>query len=253
MEVFYFQFSMPAPDFHRRPDFIHHQPMPRVSLIREVIFGIEDGMVSTMGALTGIAVGSSNRFVVILSGLVLVAVEAVSMAVGSYLSSKSERAIDERKLHEERLELKQYPREEEKELVAMYVKDGWPEPLAVEMANAASKNKDLFLQEMAYRELKIIPEHNQAALPLQNGVAMGIAYIIGGAFPLLPYFFTLAVTAVIPYSIGATLVGLFAMGAYTTKYSRRQWWKAGLEMLALASAAAVIGYLVGRLAEQWLR
>ena len=63
--------------------------------IREIIFGLEDGLVSTLGAVTGIAAGSQNTFVVILSGLVLIAVEASSMAAGSYLSSKSATAVDQ--------------------------------------------------------------------------------------------------------------------------------------------------------------
>jgi len=61
--------------------------------VREEVFGIEDGIVSTLGALTGIAAGSQSQFIVVLSGLVIVAVEAVSMAAGSYLSSKSAMEI----------------------------------------------------------------------------------------------------------------------------------------------------------------
>ena len=57
--------------------------------IREIVFGLEDSLVSTLGALTGIAIGSQNTFVVILSGLVLLAAEGMSMAAGSYLSSRS--------------------------------------------------------------------------------------------------------------------------------------------------------------------
>lgn len=60
-----------------------------VGSIREIIFGLEDSLVSTVGAVTGIAVGTQSAYVVILSGLVLVAVESVSMSAGSYLSSKA--------------------------------------------------------------------------------------------------------------------------------------------------------------------
>lgn len=242
---------MSVADFHRRPDFIHHQKTPRASLIREVIFGLEDGMVSTMGAVTGIAAGTANHFVVVLSGLVIIAVESISMAVGSYLSSKSEKEIEERKLTEERFELKTYPQEEKEELVEMYVTDGWPRPLANEMAAVASQNKKLFLQEMAYRELKIIPDG--LGRPLSNGIAMGTAYIFGGAIPLLPYILISQVSSAIPVSIITTVTGLFVLGAYTTKFSKRPWWRAGLEMLLLAAAASVIGYAVGAAVDKyWL-
>ncbi len=59
--------------------------------IREIVFGLEDGLVSTVGAVTGIAAGSGSTYVVVLSGLVLIIVEALSMGAGSYLSEKSNR------------------------------------------------------------------------------------------------------------------------------------------------------------------
>src|SRR3990167_2109935 len=62
--------------------------------LREIVFGLEDGMVSTLGAITGIAGATGNRSLVIISGLVIVAVESLSMAAGTYLSNKSEEQAD---------------------------------------------------------------------------------------------------------------------------------------------------------------
>lgn len=229
-------------------DYIHHKNQQIGSLMREVVFGMEDGMVSTLGTVTGIAAATRDHFTVILAGFVIVAVESISMAVGSYLSSKSEKEIDERKIEEEKTELKDFPTEEKQELIEMYVKDGWTRALAVQMAEEASENKNLFLQEMAYRELKIIPE--KLANPLRNGVVMGFSYVIGGAIPLMAYF-VIGLPRAIFWSIGITLVALFLLGVVTTKFSKRVWWKAGLEMLSLASAAAFVGYLVGQAVDTW--
>ena len=65
-----------------------------LSSIREIVFGAEDSLVSTLGAVTGMAVGTQSTFLVILSGVILIAVESTSMAAGSYLSSKSARNMD---------------------------------------------------------------------------------------------------------------------------------------------------------------
>jgi len=62
--------------------------------IREVIFGMEDGLVSTLGVITGIAAGTENSFIVVLTGFVVVCVESLSMAAGTYLSSKSLHQIE---------------------------------------------------------------------------------------------------------------------------------------------------------------
>lgn len=65
-----------------------------VDSMREIVFGLEDSLVSTMGAITGIAVGTGSQYIVILSGLVLIAAEATSMAAGSYLSTKHVREAE---------------------------------------------------------------------------------------------------------------------------------------------------------------
>jgi len=62
--------------------------------IRELVFGLEDSLVSTLGAVTGIAAGTHRPDLVILSGLVILSVEAVSMAAGSFLSSKSAMEVE---------------------------------------------------------------------------------------------------------------------------------------------------------------
>jgi len=235
---------------HHNPEFIHHQKQPKSATIRELVFGMEDGMVSTMGAITGIAIGSGNHYTAVLAGLVIIAVESISMGVGSYLSSKSKREIDERKLAEERIELKKYPKEEEEELVGMYVDDGWTKPLAKQMAHEAAQNKELFLKEMAYRELKVFPDELEQ--PTKNAIVMGFSYILGGIIPLLPYFFSMTVSVVIPVSVVLTLAALFGLGAYTGRFSKRTWWKAGLEMFTLAGVAAFVGYIVGAGVEKFL-
>lgn len=229
---------------HNRPDFIHHQKKNvNVPIIREAIFGMQDGMVSTFGTITGIAAAIPDPFTIILAGSIIIAVESISMGVGSFISSKSEKEIDERKLQEERIELHEQPEAEKIELEEMFVSDGWPKKLAKSMALEASKNKDLFLQEMAYRELKLIPDNDTS--PGKNGIAMLFSYILGGFVPLTAYFL-LPVKTAIPISIIVTLIGLFLVGAWTTKYSKRSWWKAGLEMLMLAGIAGFVGYYIGQ-------
>lgn len=210
---------------------------------------MEDGMVSTLGAITGIAAATGSHFAVILAGLVIISVESISMAVGSYLSSKSARNIEERMLTEEKTELKEFPEEEKRELIDMYVIDGWPRDLANKMAEEASSNKKLFLQEMAYRELGIVSA--KMANPLKNGIVMFFSYVFGGSIPLLSYFF-LPISAAIIVSVVFTLAGLFLLGVYAAKFSKRIWWKGGLEMFGLATLAAGIGFVVGQLVEKFL-
>jgi VIT1/CCC1 family predicted Fe2+/Mn2+ transporter len=58
-------------------------------VVRNFTFGVEDSLVSTVGLLAGIAVAGLDRPQIIITGFVLIFVEAFSMAVGSILSEQS--------------------------------------------------------------------------------------------------------------------------------------------------------------------
>lgn len=59
------------------------------SYVRTFVFGVEDSLVSTVGLLSGIAVGGMDKPQIILTGVVLLFVEAFSMGVGSLISEQS--------------------------------------------------------------------------------------------------------------------------------------------------------------------
>lgn len=171
-------------------------PKEIVNNIREIIFGLEDSLVSTLGAVTGIAVGAQNTYVVILAGLTLIAVEATSMAAGSYLSSKS------------------------------------------------------YTQAQASQGTKKINCGHVFVNPLQAAVVMGIFYFVGGFVPLLPYFFLPIKDSYFP-SIVATAVVLYLVGVWSARYTKRSRMKSGLEMAGISLAAALLGYIIGRVVSSY--
>lgn len=228
--------------YHHNPAFIHHQQSPVMGVLSEVIFGIEDGMVSTLGSITGIAIGSNSHTTVVLAGVVIIAVESISMGIGSYLSNRSQEEVDERKIQEETEEISQYPHEERQELHHMYVRDGWSEKLASQMVNEASKNKQLMLREMMMRELKIAGDHE--SISVKGGLFMFVAYIVGGLIPLISYL-VLPVREAMPLSIIITLIGLFVLGVSTTRFTKQPVVKSGLRVLVMGGIALIAGLAAG--------
>jgi VIT1/CCC1 family predicted Fe2+/Mn2+ transporter len=222
----------------------HQKNVSIGSTIREVVFGVEDGMVSTLGAITGIAIGSQDYFTVILAGLVIISVESISMGIGSYLANRSERDVNQRRIAEEKEEIHKHPKEEKNELENMFIRDGWSSNLAQEMSIEASQNKELILKEMSYRELGVSQLY--PSLPIKNAVFMYLSYIIGGLIPLVAYFF-LPVLWAMPVSIFVTLVGLFILGVATTKYTKVSWFKSGMRILIFGSVALSVGFVVGKI------
>jgi len=71
--------------------------------LRSIIFGFQDALVSTTGVIVGVAVGSSNKELVILAGVVTITVESLSMGVGQYMSEKSVHQLDKTGKHTDSL------------------------------------------------------------------------------------------------------------------------------------------------------
>ena len=212
--------------------------------LRDAVFGTQDGLISTLGALTGIAAGTGSGHAVVVAGFVIIVVESLSMAAGSYLSSKSQREYLERLLKEEEEEIARDPEGERLELWEMYRSRGYADAEIEIIAKRLMSNPKLLLEDMAHKELGISPEALEE--PLGNAFVMGTSYVAGGLIPVLPYL-TLPIAEAMPISIMGTLLALFLFGGLKGRIVKQSWWRSGLEMLVVAGVAALAGFLIGRL------
>lgn len=229
----------------------HHGTSDTVrARLRDAVFGTQDGLISTMGALTGIAAGTQNREAVVIAGFVIVAVESLSMAAGSYLSSKSQREYLERLLREEEEEIARDPEGERQEIWDMYRARGFADAEIDIIAKRLLSDPKLLLEDMAHKELGISPETLEE--PFGNALVMGIAYVIGGFVPVAPYLL-LPIAAAMPVSIAGTLLALFLFGGLKGRIVKQVWWRSGLEMLGIAGVAALVGFVIGQIADRLIR
>lgn len=213
--------------------------------LRDAVFGTQDGLISTLGALTGIAAGTQQAHAVVIAGFVIVTVESLSMAAGSYLSSKSQREYLEKLLREEEEQIRTNPDQERQEIWQMYRLRGYEDKEIEVIANRLMSNPQLLLEDMAHKELGIALETLEE--PLGNAVVMGTAYVVGGSIPIIPYLFFPLSAAMIVSNAG-TAAALFLFGGLKGRVVKQSWWHSGLEMLLVAGVAAVAGFLIGRIA-----
>jgi len=166
------------------------------------------------------------------------------MAVGSYLSSKTQREYLEHLLGEERKAIATNPEDERREIGAMYRARGYAEEEIAIISRRLMSNPELLLEDMAHKELGICP----AALeePVGNAAVMGSAYVGGGLIPILPYLL-LPFGAALFASVTATFVALFALGAWKGRVVGRRWWRSGLEVLLLAALTTLAGFVIGKI------
>ncbi|MGJ5828801.1 VIT1/CCC1 transporter family protein [Streptomyces ossamyceticus] len=210
--------------------------------LRPAVFGAMDGLVSNLALMTGVAGGTAGSETVVVAGLAGLAAGAFSMAAGEYTSVASQRELVEAELEVERRELRKHPKDEEKELAALYEARGVEPKLAREVARQLSRDPEQALEIHAREELGIDP--GELPSPAVAAVSSFGAFALGALLPVLPYL--LGASTLWP-AVLVALLGLFACGALVAKVTARSWWFSGLRQLALGGAAAGVTYALGTL------
>ena len=213
--------------------------------IREAIFGAQDGLVSTLAVASTVAGASADRFPVLVAGIASALAGVFSMAAGEYMSSKSQREIFAAQMVGEREEVAERPGEAEAEVAFMLEEDGLPRDRAAGMASTLAQHPDVLLKTMVEKELGLTAEHSEGS-PIQGAMVMGVSFGVGSLVPIVPYLL-LPVRAAIFGSVLATGVVLFGIGVLKSRWTRRDWMRSGLEILALGAFAGIAGYLFGGL------
>jgi vacuolar iron transporter family protein len=212
--------------------------------LRAAIFGLNDGLVSNLSLIMGVAGASvQNRFV-ILAGVAGLLAGAFSMAAGEYVSMKVQRELFERLLHLEAHELADEPEEEHRELRQIYERRGFPPDLASQVTDLVMKDPKMALETHAREELGLDPD--QLGSPWGAALSSFLTFSVGAVIPLLPFLFSSGATAVL-VAIVASGVALFAAGAALSRLTGRAPWVSGARMLVVAAVAASVTFGVGRL------
>ncbi len=212
--------------------------------LREVMFGAQDGLVSTVAVASSVALATGDSGIVIIAGATSSLAGMVSMAAGSYLGSRAEVEVHISELEFEAREIEDHPAEELAELIEIYQREGMSFNEAVDLAERVSADKGLWLRTLAEKELGLSAE--PLGSPLKDSMTMGVSFIAGAIFPMLLYFFIDARTAVLP-SILLTLTTLFVVGTAKGKILKRSPLRSGLEVVGVGTMSAAIGYVIGTL------
>jgi predicted membrane protein (TIGR00267 family) len=214
--------------------------------IRELVFGMNDGLVSTLSLVSGVAGAAVSRSVVLLAGIAGLLSGAISMAAGAYISTKSQREVYEAQVAREREELEQDPEEEKAELRTLYRLKGYSAEEAERIVERISQDKDLMLENMLRDELGLMPE--SFPNPWLAGLQSGGAFVVGAFIPLMGYLLFADRTATL-VSAGVSIAALFLIGVAKTLFTGLSWLRSGLEMVLVGLLATVTTYVIGSLFE----
>jgi predicted membrane protein (TIGR00267 family) len=213
--------------------------------VRDMIFGANDGLVSTLAFVAGVVGAITNPSIILLSGVAELFAGTISMAVGSYQSSKSELEVLEREGNRKKVKKGKTPEEEREELIKFYEAEGFKRGEADAIVDRIAKEKEQPLQVEALEKLGLAPE--ELGKPIKAGVLCGVSFGLAAMVPILPFALPIDIWDAIIASVIGTVATLFGVGAMKTIFSRRNWVRSGLEMMAIGASAAAITYLIGTL------
>jgi VIT1/CCC1 family predicted Fe2+/Mn2+ transporter len=229
----------------RIPDTPQRRTLERQRGIREIVFGAQDGILTTLGIITGVGAADGHRFTVIMSGLLALFAGALSMGVGEYLGRKSEREVVSAAIEMEKAEMEADPQAEFAEQVAYYKLKGFTSDEAFAIVQRLTHNPEIYLYEMVRDEFGIDPRVAEDT-GSRASVFMSISYALGSFVPILAFLLPLPAH----WSIGTALVlavlALFGVGFYAGTLAARSPLLKGLELVAYGCVIFTLSYLAGR-------
>jgi VIT1/CCC1 family predicted Fe2+/Mn2+ transporter/rubrerythrin len=210
--------------------------------IGDAIYGVNDGLGAVFGIVSGMAGYTGGSEVVLAAGLAGTLASALSMGAGAYLASKSQREVYESEVARERAEIAEDPHEEMLELELFYQLKGFSVEESRAMAERIHKEPQQFLKALVQEELGLSEEHFPN--PWRSTLSASISTAVGGFIPIIPFFFTVGMPAVVASFVISTLAH-FAVGASKALVTSRPWWATGAEMTVVGVIEAAVTYGLG--------
>lgn len=213
--------------------------------LRAAVLGANDGLVSNMSLVMGVAGAAVSNNTILLTGSAGLLAGAISMALGEWLSVQSSKELYENQIALETQELEASPEEEKKELILLYQAKGMNYEEAQKLAEKAFQTPDSAIETLISEELGINKEELDGSA-WEAAITSFILFAIGAIIPLYPFIFLDGKNAIY-LSIASAVIGLFTIGSAITLFTGKSIWFSGIRQVFFGLAAAAVTYGIGAL------
>jgi VIT1/CCC1 family predicted Fe2+/Mn2+ transporter len=158
---------------------LHHRTH-RAGWLRAAVLGANDGLVSTAALMIGVAAAGKTDLLMTV-GLAGISAGAMSMAVGEYVSVRSQNDVEE---SDRQLEIEHLAADPEGELVELqhiYIARGLSPELALTVAQEMHRKDPL----AAHLRDELGQHPHTKARPVQAAIASALSFTAGGFIPFL--------------------------------------------------------------------
>lgn len=213
--------------------------------LRAAVLGANDGLVSNLSLVMGVAGATLDSKTVLITGLAGLLAGAISMALGEWLSVQSSRELYAKQIEVESKEIEDAPEEEAEELALIYEARGFSREESLSMAGRILSDPNSAVETLVREELGIDPKELGGSA-WEAALTSFVLFSLGAILPVIAFFFLDGMTAVL-VSILFGVAGLFLLGAAITLFTGRSIWYSGMRMVIFGLLAAAITFGIGRL------
>jgi len=231
---------------HRKDE---HQIGALQEFLKQIVFGGNDGIVTTFAIVAGFAGAGVEGAVqiggiaVLLFGVANLLADATSMGLGEFLSSRAERDLYVSHRKQELHEIEHNADYERAEVLDILHQHNMKRDDAVIMADVLQRNPEMMADFMMNYELGMADSTGEN--PAVKGFFTFIAFIIFGVVPLFPYFILEPVPATFNWSIFATFLALVTLGLLRWYATTVNLWRCVIETVFVGGICAVVAFAVG--------
>mmetsp|Transcript_10269 Transcript_10269/g.28306 ORF Transcript_10269/g.28306 Transcript_10269/m.28306 type:complete len:290 (+) Transcript_10269:83-952(+) len=214
---------------------------------RDIILGVNDGLISTFLLVTGVAGGGLSSTDILLTAIAGAIAGAVSMLAGEYVATKSQNEVLHGEITLEQRHI-QYFRESELEelrghlLNIIGICSTEQQQLSDQLVDYYKHNPEAMLKVMTALEFGVVDDEVRS--PVKAGAFSGLLFAVGAVPSIIPFVFLPPFRGLIVAAV-ATTCSLLLVGGIKTWATRGDWRTAALENLVIAGAGGLLAYGVG--------
>jgi VIT1/CCC1 family predicted Fe2+/Mn2+ transporter len=212
---------------------------------RDIILGVNDGLVSIFLLVVGVVSGGLDRDQVVLTAVAGAIAGAISMASGEYLATKSQDEVFEAELALERTHIQLFRDMELSQLRGFFTDMGVVEADLNQVMSGFVDNDEALLNAMAALEFAVVDSERRS--PYRAMAASGLLFLAGAMPSILPFLIIDSVTTAVLAATILAMAGLFMVGVVKANVARTGRLRSGLENLVIAGVGGVVAYGIGRL------
>jgi VIT1/CCC1 family predicted Fe2+/Mn2+ transporter len=226
-------------------------PHVRGRWLSDLVLGAQDGVVNTLGVLLGVASATTDRHIVLATGMAAAVAESISMAAVAYTSSMARGELYQAERAREYRHIQRTPDVEREEVRRMFAEKGFTGDLLERAVTTVCSNKDVWVATMMKEEHALGAVDRRASL--RSALVVGGASLVASVMPVSTFWpsanaigHRLAVAFALV--IGGVLLG--ALGAFKARLTTGSPVRSGVVLFAIGMSSAVAGWAVGLLASR---